>query len=90
MGRSAGAGSPIFLKCSQCRKHWPPASHASRGELRRTGRERPRRAAQGSALGTRNLRRSYECECGICKHVGWYSHRAVLQLPMIGDRKRCA
>jgi hypothetical protein len=60
-------------------------SKASFGDLRRTGRVRPRRASRGSALGIRNLLESHECECQLCRHVGWYSHKGVLRLKMVNE-----
>lgn len=67
MGRSAGAGSPVWFKCPKCR--------ASASEVTLTGRARRMRRYR-VAVGTRNGNTSHEYTCK-CGHTGWSSHNDV-------------
>lgn len=79
MSRSSGTGSPLFLKCSTCKKTRDERGSASTGQLVRIGRERPYkpRGAPG-----RTSKIAYECECLDCGNVGWYAHKDAPKRPL--------
>lgn len=79
MSRSAGAGQPLYLKCSACKKLRDiKTNNALSGNLRRTGRERPYKPRGATG---RMLKTAFECACLDCGHIGWYAHKGVLRLP---------
>lgn len=79
MGRSAGAGSPVWFICGQCRSSGSPCksrdnySVVCRHKYVLTGQKRPYKTQRNSATGVRSSResRQYQCECG---HTGWSNH----------------
>lgn len=79
MGRSAGAGSPLWFMCPREREerwnwrsmggHWPVGEH----RITLTGRTRPYHTKSGSALGSRSTLTSREWNCS-CGRTGWSNH----------------
>lgn len=74
MSRSSGAGSPVFFRCSRCKK-----THGVRDGRRyvTTGRKREAHTAKGHATGIRSANSAYEYRCLECGFVGWSRHRDV-------------
>lgn len=77
MGRSAGAGSPVWFHCWQARRYSGYDRGGHRVEL--TGRTRPHRKKKGSAMGSRSVHTSYEYRCS-CGHVGWSNHADLARM----------
>lgn len=86
MSMSAGTGSPIWFRCSACRRRCHLRSEDPIGcscplckplPYQLTGRWRTRGGKRGR-LGTRNepVSVEYTCECG---HTGWSSHRDLVR-----------
>jgi hypothetical protein len=68
MGRSSGAGSPVYFKCSNCRGR----NYFATGKTRHQG------TPKGHAAGTRSHSdTAFEYGCKDCKHVGWSRHKDV-------------
>lgn len=79
-GTRGGTGKPLFLKCSKCKLFRDIKTDIARaGNLVRTGRIRPARIK--GALG-RSSRVAVQCKCLDCGHVGWYSHKDTIHLPI--------
>lgn len=70
MGRSAGAGSPVWFRCHACRSTLVN-DRSSTYEL--TGRTKPYKRSKYSMLGSRSTTTAYEYRCS-CGHVGWSNH----------------
>ena len=77
MSRSSGAGSPIFFRCTRCKKYSTRTS-AKRGmNYEATGNVRPAPTRKHHARGIRSANHSYEYRCLDCGHVGWSTHNDV-------------
>lgn len=70
MGRSAGAGSPVFFRCWACRS---TLVNDRTTTVTLTGRTKPYPHNGHHMLGQRSTRtlREYVCSCG---HKGWSNH----------------
>jgi hypothetical protein len=80
VGRSFGAGSPLYFKCPVLAKVWPRDSiDRDRHEWKPTGRFKPAKHNRGHGKGTRQewFRIEYECKCG---HIGWSTHMDMVRL----------
>lgn len=84
MGRSAGAGSPVWFRCHACRS---TLVYERDETVTLTGRTKPYPQRAHHTLGARSTRTSYEYRCS-CGHVGWSNHVDLAR--MAGDDPRAA
>ncbi len=79
-------GRPLFFRCAKERKEysavsgdgWQFPSAEYRHTAARTGAQKRNPSFRHGAL---DIAWQYRCSCG---HVGWSTHRGVLNLPMEG------
>jgi hypothetical protein len=72
MGRSAGAGHPLTLRCARCKVGRDWRAHEAKGiNLEATGHVRPGRKPRGPM---RSLGYAVQYRCRDCGHVGWSQH----------------
>jgi len=74
MSQNAGAGSPVFFRCSACRSTLHPRGHGEGFNVTLTGRVRPTRHRRYRARGVRSTGVDREYRCNDCGHVGWSNH----------------
>lgn len=76
MGRSAGTGQPIWVKCPVARRTVGvgPFTHGPKSNLKLTGRRRHRFSRLAGSGGRSDTRFIYEFQCLDCGHVGWSRH----------------
>jgi hypothetical protein len=94
MGRSVGAGSPLTLRCTKCKRlrDWRHDTSYRDMRLRPTGKFRKRHKY---TLRIRSIPWPWQAqyECLNCGHLGWTTHldietklnRAKIILPWKGD-----